>query len=221
MSKTLEYTENPYLAARREWDERNGTLVKAAHDWKMIAFLLAGSVILSIGGLIYLGSKSKFVPYVMEVDSNGKILNVSVPEPRKPDDRVVTATMAEWISNHRAVVIDAKVQREFLFKTYAYIKDPSAAKAAIDDWYGKNNPLKRVVFETASVQVESVLRLSQDSFQIEWSENRSDLNGKHLGDPERFRAILTVEFGEVDADSLMLNPLGVYIKNFSFQKIGG
>ena len=36
---TRAHTDNPYLAARREWDERYGDLLTRARNWRTMAFL--------------------------------------------------------------------------------------------------------------------------------------------------------------------------------------
>ena len=40
---------NPYLAARREWDERYGSLITRARNWRMAAFLALGIAVIETG----------------------------------------------------------------------------------------------------------------------------------------------------------------------------
>ena len=43
------YPDNPYLAARYEWNERYGSYMRAASAWRTVG-LLAGMIKLGLGG---------------------------------------------------------------------------------------------------------------------------------------------------------------------------
>lgn len=217
MSEQIE--DNPYLSARAEWDARYGDFVKAASDWKRIAvislLILAGSV----GGNIWQGLKSKFVPYVIEKDANDRIVSVSVPGQGTITDSMLRATLADWIMHYRSVVADPVVQKQYVEKTYALIPQGSAAKQTIDQWYREgHNPYERMKTETVTVEVASVLALSSQSYQIEWKETTRGLKGEVTG-VDQYRALLSIERFEVDEDNLFKNPLGIFIPTVSIQKI--
>jgi type IV secretory pathway TrbF-like protein len=73
---------NPYLEARREWDERYADLVLGKRNWQIAAGgLLLLSLILA-SGIVWLGSRSCCIPYVVEVDKLGYAL--TVPQPLTP-----------------------------------------------------------------------------------------------------------------------------------------
>jgi len=50
---------NPYLAARREWDERYGHLITRERNWRIMAFVCALAALLAIGGMIRLSTKPR------------------------------------------------------------------------------------------------------------------------------------------------------------------
>ena len=41
---------NPYVAARREWDERYGEIITRAKNWRFIAILSAMATLVAVGG---------------------------------------------------------------------------------------------------------------------------------------------------------------------------
>ena len=43
---------NPYLAARKEWDERYGEFITRARNWRTAAMISALITLLATGGLI-------------------------------------------------------------------------------------------------------------------------------------------------------------------------
>jgi type IV secretory pathway TrbF-like protein len=69
-AKTVEI-HNPYLAARREWDERYGEFITRARNWRMVAMISAFAALLATGGMVWLSAKSHVVPFVVLIDSLG------------------------------------------------------------------------------------------------------------------------------------------------------
>ena len=82
---------SPYLAARREWDERYGNFITRAKNWRKAAFLALLIATLETGGLIALSLKAKTVPYVVAVDSLGRVLAAGpAVQASQADDRLKT-----------------------------------------------------------------------------------------------------------------------------------
>jgi type IV secretory pathway TrbF-like protein len=97
---------NPYVEAHREWDERYADLVLGKRNWQIAAGgLLAVSLILA-GGIVWLSTRSRYVPYVVEVDKLGYALTVpqrltpaSVPD---VTTRIERYEVASFIRDARA-----------------------------------------------------------------------------------------------------------------------
>jgi hypothetical protein len=51
-TKTSKHAYNPYLAARREWDERYGSLITRERNWRVMAILGSLIALASVGGMI-------------------------------------------------------------------------------------------------------------------------------------------------------------------------
>jgi len=222
--------ENPYLTGQRLWNERYAIFVNSARTWRNIAIGAFAIAFIAVCGLVYIGSQSKMVPYYVKVDNNGNILSVAGSN-EKPENGVLNSQLRDWTIAHRSVVSDPEVQRGYLNKTYTFLRDGSPAKMGIDEWYTTGgNPFERMASGTVTIQVESILNQSANTYQIEWTEivqDKSgqrhkvfDLAGRELNG-ERFRALVSIEFAEVDKSTLQLNPLGIIISNISIQKIGG
>src|SRR6516225_11595849 len=71
---------NPYLAARREWDERYGDLITRARNWRTLATLCALTALVATTGIMWLSAHSRIVPFVVLVDSLGRPLASGVAE---------------------------------------------------------------------------------------------------------------------------------------------
>src|SRR5215472_471718 len=101
---------SPYVDARREWDERYADLVLGKRNWQIAAGgLLAVTLILS-GGIVWLSTRSRYIPYVVEVDKLGYAL--TIPQPLTPASapdvamRMQRYELAAFIRNARSVSSD-------------------------------------------------------------------------------------------------------------------
>ncbi len=63
---------NPYLAARRAWDERYGDLITRARNWRLAALLGCMAALVAIAGATWLATHSRVIPYVVAIDSLGR-----------------------------------------------------------------------------------------------------------------------------------------------------
>src|SRR5215471_18252203 len=103
---------SPYLSARREWDERYGNLITRAKNWRTATFLALLIATLETGGLIALSMKAKTVPYVVAVDSLGRVLAAGpADQASQADDRLKRAALFQWVSDLRSVTTDGVAQR--------------------------------------------------------------------------------------------------------------
>jgi len=64
-------SENPYLAARLEWNERYHGFIRAKRNWQIVAVVaLVVNAVLGLG-ILWQASQSRVTPYVGEVDELG------------------------------------------------------------------------------------------------------------------------------------------------------
>src|SRR5437879_17548 len=60
-----------YLKARQEWDERYADLVLGKRNWQITAAGMMAITLVLAFGMVWVSTRSKFVPYVVEVDKLG------------------------------------------------------------------------------------------------------------------------------------------------------
>ncbi len=219
---------NPYVEARREWDERYADLVLGKRNWQIAAgWLLLLSLILA-SGMVWLISRSRYIPYVVEVDKLGYAL--TVPQPLTPTSVPdVTARMqryevAAFIRNARSVTSDSQVEHQMLNSLLAHAR--GAADRFLDAYYHSDgfthNPFKLAEKQTVSIQIDSILQLSPSSYQVRWSEQQRDLNGVVIGAPAHWEAVLQTEIVPPNSDAAIIsNPLGFYVTQISWTEQQG
>ena len=60
--------ENPYLNARRSWNDMMKSVIALGQGGILFGITGALIALAAVGGIIHIGSQSKFVPYIVEVD---------------------------------------------------------------------------------------------------------------------------------------------------------
>src|SRR5438128_4163958 len=209
---------NPYVEARREWNDRYLELVPGRRWWQAVAGAeLAVSLILS-GGFVWLSLQHKTVPYVVEVDSLGAALAIKPAETggHPTDERVLRYQLAAFIRGARQVMTDRIAMKQGLEQVYAYARGP--ARTFLDDHYRANNPFEIAKTYTVSSAVTSLLQVSERSWQVRWSEEQRGLDGTLLG-RSNWEAVLSVEMvPPTTADAIQANPFGLYVTEIRWTK---
>jgi type IV secretion system protein VirB5 len=201
--------ETPYQRAGQVWDERIGSARAQAKSWRLMAF---GGLLLSTGlsaGLVWQSMQSRVVPYVVEVDRLGAARAV-VPAGAgyRPTDPQIAWHLGQFVSNVRAISLDPVLMRQNWLSAYDFVTERGGqflgqhARAA--------NPFGDVGRRTVSVQVTSVVRASDRSFQVKWTETEYERGS--LAGTSRWTAILSfVVRPPRSAETLRRNPLGLYV----------
>jgi type IV secretion system protein VirB5 len=205
--------ETPYLSARREWNERYGDYIARARSWRWAAFgAIAVSLALAIG-VVWQGAQSKVVPYVVEVDKLGDAVAVARADRAAPVDvRVIKAQLAAWIVDVRSVSSDPLAQKAALSRSYA--TTAATATLFLNDYYRQHSPFSQN--RTVAVSVDAVLPISNQTYQIQWSEDGRDLQGRALA-TTHWLASVTVAFDPpTDERGVLSNPLGLYVTGISW-----
>ncbi len=217
--------DNPYLNARRVWNAHEGEILSSRRTWQIIGILSLLIALSAVGGIVYIGQQSKFVPYVVAVDKLGNATAISRADRAAPvDSRVMQATLAAFISDARLVTPDIAVQRASIFRLYAHLapKDPATLKMT-EFLNGSEdaNPFKRAEAETVHIEITSALPQSSETWQIDWIEETRNREGG-LKQSVRMRALVTAYVAppdsRTDEEQIRRNPLGIFVRDFSWAK---
>jgi len=209
---------NPYVEARREWNDRYLDLVRARRWWQLAALAELALIGGLGGGLVALSLQHKTVPYVVEVDALGAAIAVKPAEAagRATDERIVRYQLAAFVRGVRAVMTDRTAMKRGLDQVYAYARGP--ARTFLDDHYRANNPFELAKTYTVLPAVVSLLQLSEHSWQVRWSEEQRGLDGTLIG-KSTWEAVLAVEtVPPSTAEAVQVNPFGLYVTEIRWTK---
>ncbi len=208
--------ETPYQKAAQVWDERIGAARVQAKNWRLIALcnlFLAGGL---AAALVWQGARGSIVPWVVQVDEVGEAQAIAPAiADYKPSDPQIAWHLARFVENVRAIPADPIIVRQNWLKAYDFVTDKGAV--ALNDYARANDPFAKIGQIQIAIEVASVIRASDDSFRVAWTERLYE--NASLAATERWTAILTIVVQPPrDAERLRKNPLGVFIHAVNWSK---
>jgi type IV secretion system protein TrbF len=215
--------ETAYHKARQEWDRRMGTAVVQARNWRLLAFGELGLLGLASIGLIVLGAQPKAIPHLVEVDKLGAASYLGAVDRAaladfKPPLASLQYHLRRFVSDTREISSDSAVLKRNWLDAYKLVT--ANAGNALSAYVRDNDPFKQLDAQVRiSIQVNVIVPISRDSWQVDWTETTSDDHGNPLGTAVwrgTFRVLLKVPQSD---EELALNPLGLFIDEFHWARL--
>ena len=214
--------ETRYRKARQEWDRRMGSAVVQARNWRLATLGSLGLVLVALIGTIYLGAQPKLVPHIVQVDRIGAptYLGPITQSAReyKPSDASLRYHLRRFITATRTISSDPAVMKRNWIDAYALITQNAANH--LSAYAQQNDPFKRAEQERVTVDIAAIVQLSADTWQADWVEKQWDKAGNETdGGVWRgtFRVLVRLPESE---EQLASNPIGLYIDEFHWSKVG-
>jgi type IV secretory pathway TrbF-like protein len=111
-----------YLKARQEWDERYADLVLGKRNWQITAAGMMAITLVLAFGMVWVSTRSKFVPYVVEVDKLGYAIGapsaLTDSTSQISTGRMVRYELAAFIRNAREVITDLAAEHQMIGQVY-------------------------------------------------------------------------------------------------------
>ena len=217
---------DPFLSAKRQWNDYiavNITHQKVLYTITAVSLLLA---LICAFGMVYNSTKSKYIPYVIEVDKLGNVaatsgpLNVSTFR----NERVIRSVLGSFIEDSRNVTPDLTVQTNMIRRLYHKLSSSDPAIISMNKYLNSEsptNPFRRSETEMVNVEIKSILQQSDTTYYVEWDEHIRERSGKEkqLLHMKALITIYIVDPTDFTEEMIRDNPAGIYIQNFSWQEI--
>lgn len=206
----------PYQRAAQAWDDRIGSARVQARNWRLAFFAtlaLSGGL---AGGLIWQSLRGTVVPWVVQVDKFGEAQTIGPADATyRPSDPQIAFHLARFIEQVRSIPVDPIVLRQAWLRAYDFTTDKGAL--ALNGYARSNDPFAQIGKFQVAVDVTSVIRSSDESFRISWTERRYQDGA--LADTSRWSAIATVIVQAPSSpDDLRKNPLGLFVNAINWSK---
>ena len=213
---TTPVPETPYQKAQQIVDNRMGSALVRAKNWRLAFFGQTVLCALLAGGFIWQGAQASITPYVIEVDDRGGVKAVGPAQNSfEPSDAQIANQLARFINNVRSVSIDPVVLRDNWLDAYSYATDKAAL--TLNTYANENDPFVDIGQRSVTVDVISIVRSSGDSFEVRWRETNFR-NGAQLGTQTFTASLAIITKPPTDAQTLHRNPLGLYVHGLNWSQ---
>ena len=209
--------ETPYLAGRREWNERYGSYIKRENNWRLVAFGSLAVALMSVSGLVWVSGQAKVVPYAVQLNGNSGVVRVQRADvASRPNANQMRAALRNWVIGARTVYVDLRAEQALVDATYAMTLPDSPAYQNLATYHRESNPYTRATNETVEVEVKAVVPVSDETWQVEWTETTKQRSGK-IVDTKQWQGTFTVLISPPTNEAqIMVNPLGIYVRQFAW-----
>lgn len=210
-----------YQRARHEWDERMGSVIKQAHTWKIVALAALSVTFISVMGVVYIGSQSKIEPYAIAIQDNNALPVGRMSQlPKGQLNGLHVKELTTFIEGMRSVLVDVEAQKKRITQAYAMLVPNTPAYEDAQRFFKNNDVFTRAQSELVTVEVMTILPLTDNTFQAEWKETISARQGNVLPYYKKYKATMnTFTVPPKNEKSLYANPLGFYVRTFNVVEI--
>lgn len=213
--------ETPFLRAKQEWDNRFGSLIKQARNWRVAYFLSALLSIALCAGLVLVSNQRRIIPVYVGIDRDkgeARYLGAVESKPFIPSENETKFFLSELIRLTRSVPSDQVVLKQQWLRAYKFLRKP-AANVLNDEAKRPSSPLNKLGESFVTVQPLSIVKVPDSaSYQVRWQETVYKKGGQKLDDYSML-GTFEVEFSPPDdEDTLKENPLGMFVKTFNWNR---
>ena len=209
---------NPYLQSRALWQDIYGNAKMRYRQSRKLNFRLLILVGLCIVGMIYIGSQSKYIPYVVQVQ-NGQVIYTGAASRSnfngmKP--ALAKFFIQDFITSARAVSVDGYIEKNNQKKAYALTQ--GAATTELSTLFKARDPYTIVKKRTISVSVNYVNQLPNQAFRVGWTEISRDSQSGQMLYQKQFIGEFNFKWDTPSQSEFILqnNPFGFYVTNVSW-----
>jgi type IV secretion system protein VirB5 len=204
--------DNPYFNEIKGYRDLRATdKVSRTIGWVFGVFGLTIGAICCIG-MIFIGSKSKFIPMVYIADSHGGLVYSGVAtDPLKITQPMLANQLADYIVSLRQIPQDMDLKNQYMRK----IKIMSAPDLfsntiipMVKDRYMGN------VGKTVKVAIRNIIPISKNTWQLDWDEKIGELPDN------RFKGTITFTLNPniTDPAVLLYDPLGIVVNDININQ---
>jgi len=205
-------TESPFVRAAQMADRRLGSMRVMAYV--MLALVVVcGILIVVLSMALATSVREKQVDlYVVEVDHQGRPTKIDeVDGSWSPTDAMVQRSIADLVTYMRSKPSDPVVQGRQWQRAYDFLAGEAVVKM---NEFGALRQAEKIF---CSVDINSVLRMSNQSIQVNWTENIFDRGT--LIESVLWTGVFQYELNPpTTAEAAFVNPLGVFVHAMSWSR---
>lgn len=200
------------------WHDRYLSLAKGVRNWQLAFFMMFILFGISLTVTYLISTKATFVPYVIEVEKDGKVNSIGKPmeQSYKVTEGQVKYFLRQFILNTRTISLDPVLYGKKYKEAFSFVSKQSKQKLGV--LYEQDEVVKKInAKETVTPEITSIIKIAgtPNSYQVRWKETYFNKEGGIKWE-ERLSGIYTISSNPPQTEEgLYLNPLGIIIEDFS------
>ena len=218
---TPDEVDDRYLAANQTWDERTGTPLKRARNWRLFALALLGVQLVQMLANIYLANRSTIEAHVIESKCGEDVQYVGAigQADWTPGLGIKKKKLWDWIKHLRSVSSDPNV----ILENRAILQTTTISAATQLLTQQKDNPfeLYKTMRRTTHLIAINGVQNAPDTFRVQWEERRFDKSGVLQGKDQFIGEFHIAIHPPKTLAQMRDNPSGVYVSFFEINKKQG
>jgi type IV secretion system protein VirB5 len=192
--------------------------MKEAKAWRMTGFGALVLFIISIVIFVIALASQKTVPVLINVMPSGEAVNLGEVRQAGAFQVPETAVLFQarrFITNLRSVSTDGEV----LYKniTECYDMASSSYEPVMTRMLRSASPFDLVGRIRRTVEIESSLHVTANTYQIDWTETSTETGGNPRS--RKMRALITIKLIPPDNSFIKANPLGIFVENCEWTEL--
>lgn len=215
---SIDQNEQTPFNALDEYERLMGDQRRQTQTWRSVALVSQIINIIGIILIIWAFNLPKSEPIFISVNDIGetRYIGGAKASSSQVSPIMIESVVRKFITNLYTIPSDSNVLKNNLLENYAYLNNNAAAK--LSSLLKADNPFDIFGTQTQSVQIESVLLLSESSYQIDFVLTSSRLDATNKRTFYK-RAILSTALLAPSEDDILINPAGIYIIDFDVTNI--
>jgi type IV secretion system protein VirB5 len=210
--------KNPFHDGDKAYADLLADKMKETQVWRKTTFFNIGLFFISLILFFYSVSRQQTVPVLINVMPSGESQylgevrqtgSVQVPEAS------IHYQIRTFILNYRTVSTDYQIVYSNIDDCFAMSDQsftPIFRQRLLED-----SPFVLVGKIRRTVEIESVLLITDRSYNVNWTESSYDASANHT--TAKMRAVVTIRLVTPTDATIKRNPLGIYIENFEMTEL--
>jgi type IV secretion system protein VirB5 len=207
-----------YLESKQEWLERYGTYINQAKNWRLVAVLSLVIALIMGVGFYTQAVRTHVVPYAVYINKSDNIRDIKLLKPLTQNAGLSPMTIRYYINQYIDYVF-SNIASEIVTKERVNKvagESLPGARAVIVHYLKSHNPFLEKHFRL--VKVHYVLQKPDGSYSVSFTVNEVDKNGTPITTTNYIATAGVVVVPPKTLKEAEINPLGIYIKYFSYTK---
>lgn len=210
----------------KQRDDRYGSLARDRDHWRIAGLgMIIICIVLSFGYVNQV-REGKYIPFMITPGELGTAVVVQPASRVKGiPEKIIVASLGRIIYTLRTVSVDSGITQAHIIELYSFLNKADPAYNKINTYMQdpKNDPYIRAKNVVVQVSVLSVIHMDSGEWLVEWREDVHSREGVRL--PElsgSHQAVISLLLKPAsvsnDQELRINNPLGIYVRNITWQQ---